>query len=341
MKIVCFVGSGFNYLLADIVKSKGIYTKDDVPLHKEIIQLNKLWGHLDLLLSPFSNIIPTKHGEELLEAIAGIQRVYNSFNGRDDNSQIDGAGFSARIKESMQKVGEQFIKFEASRGYAYIHSALPNLGKAIQTSLLQNGVENLYLCSTNYDGIVDSLFTYYCEHESKRKFILRDGFIHGRFDDWTFRNARYKIAHLHGSYRYFKGINGTTKLDKGVTNYNPVMIFDDPNCKEAAIKGDAVLSANFLELERHLKICDKVITIGNSFKTEPHLKRLIHTHFNRPNTQMVVCSNKPDEVASILEPCYDYQIVHRSTEHVKSEKDLIELFKQLMSSEAQSWVATA
>ncbi|MDO6390822.1 hypothetical protein Q4E40_11840 [Pontibacter sp. BT731] len=340
MKIVCFIGSGFNNMAAGIVKSQNIYTKEGIPLHEEISRLNRLWGHLDLLLSPFNNIITTKHGEELLEAVVGIQKAYNKFIGRGDDSPIDAAEFSARIKGRMQEVGEQFIKFEASGGYSYIHNALPNLGRSIQY-LLKNRVENLYLCTTNYDGIIDSLFTYYCKDESKRKFILKDGFIHGRFDDWLFRKANCKIAHLHGSYRYFRDIDSTRKLDKGVANHNPVMIYDDPNCKEAAIIEDPVLSANFLELERQLKVCDKVITIGNSFKTEPHLKRLLRTHFNRPNTQLVVCSNKPSEVASVLETCYDYQISQYSTEHVKSEKDLIKLFDQLLISAGENWLATA
>lgn len=329
MKIVCFIGSGFNYILADIVKPYNIYTYNDSPLHEEIIRLNKLWGHLDLLLSPFTRIYPTKNGEELLEFVASLQKVYNNFIGRPDNGQLSALEFSARIQQSMLKVGRQFMTFETNKGYSHVHTALPNLGKAVQNLLYTNKVEKLYLCTTNYDGLIDSLFTYYCEKESKWKYVLKDGFIKGNYNDWLFRKAEYKIAHLHGSYKYLRSTDGTIKIDKGAENYNPVMIYDDPSCKEAAIKQDSVLSSNLLELERQLKECDKVISIGNSFKTEPHLKQLLNANFNRPNTELIICSNKPQDVVSELVPHYSYPIYSQSTEYVKSEKQLIELFDKL------------
>ncbi|MBW3364563.1 hypothetical protein [Pontibacter populi] len=249
--------------------------------------------------------------------------------------------FAAQIKLAMQRVGKQFTRFETDGGYSLINTAIPNLGKSFYELLNTKEVNSFYLCTTNYDGILDSLLTYYCGEELKRKFVLKDGFIHGHFENSLFRRSKYKIAHLHGSYKYFKSSDSTIKLERGVVNSNPVMIYDDPNCKEAAIRQDSVLSANLLELEYQLKVCDRVIIIGNSFKTEPHLKRLINTHFNRPNTQIIISSDKPEEVASTLEPYYNFPIYTQSTMHIRSEQHLIELFKKLFDSNYYRMLATA
>lgn len=345
MKVVCFIGSGFNYLLADIVKPLKGYTFENVTLYEKLISLNKLWYQFDPLFIPFQDFIHTRNGEEILEAIEGFHKVYESFISDQDKieTQKDKTYplHLARIEIEMRKVGERFAKFEKSGGYSVINQAFPNIGKAFNNSLKQNHVSDFFLCSTNYDGIIDSLLTYYCNRDLRRKFILIDGFIHGNFNPEFFQKSKYKLAHIHGSHRYYEGANGTVKLERGVLNCRPVMIYNNPQRKEAAIKKDNVLSANLLELERQLAICDKVITIGNSFKTEPHLKDLIKSKFNRPRTQMIVCSDKPDEVVSFLEPYYDFPIYQQSTENVTSEEQLIKLFNQLFSATNLNMLATA
>lgn len=342
MKIVLFVGSGFNYMLADIVKPLRIYTKDENPLHEEITRLNNLWYRFEPLLSPFNNYIPTKSGEELFEAVEGFQKVYNKFIGKSDVDQADtSAMFASRIKKEMQKIGEQFTKFEKEKGYSTISSALPNFGKAFSHTLKQNNVRDFYLCTTNYDGIIDSLLTYYCDFNSKRQFLLKDGFIHGRFNKRLFKNFNCKMAHIHGSYRYSKRAFETVKLNKEIFNTSPVMIYDNPARKEAAIAENHVLSANFLELERQLRVCDKVITIGNSFKTEPHLQKLIKNNFNRSKTTMIVCSDQPDKVTPFLKACYDYPIYTQATTHVKTEAQLIMLFDRLFKTDNIDMLAVA
>jgi NAD-dependent SIR2 family protein deacetylase len=345
MKIVCFIGSGFNNMLADIVKPYNIYTADDTPLHEKLGTLNNLWNQLELLFVPFHEFIPNRYGEQMLEALDGIQTMLHktasigNIGSRFSKPTLITA--SHLIKEEMRKVGEHFTRFERNDGYAAIHKALPNFGRAFDNLLCNRFVSDLYICTTNYDGIVDSLLTYYCRESKGRKFILKDGFIYSRFNEEFFRNARYKIAHIHGSYRYFIGTSYTEKLNKGIINTNPLMIYDNPIRKESAILKNDVLSANYRELKRQLAECDKVITIGNSFRTEPHLQELIKRDFNRPNTQMVVCSNKPNEVVSVLEPYYDFPIYTKSTECVKSEEDLIELFSELLGTTDMGSLATA
>lgn len=342
MKIVCFIGSGFNYMLADIVKSQNQYTKNDSSLHEELVRLNNLWYQFEPLLSPFNNYIPTKYGEELLEAVEGFQSLCNQFIGRVDDTLFNTETlFAARIKREMQKIGMQFTKFEKEGGYSLINRSLPNFGRSFNDLLSKNGISNLYLCSTNYDGITDSLLTYYCDKEHKRKFILKDGFINRRFNPGFFINSNYKLAHIHGSYRYYEGDNNTLKLDREIINNNPVMIFDNPIRKEEAILKNCVLATTYRELERQLSTCDKVISIGNSFKTEPHLKRLFRTYFNRPETQLIVCSDRPDDVVSTLTPYYDYTIYTQSTKHVQSEEQLIRLFSQLFDFKDLNMHATA
>ncbi|MCC9135756.1 hypothetical protein ACFSKU_17175 [Pontibacter silvestris] len=150
MKIVLFVGSGFNYMLADIVKPLKTYTKDEKPLDKEIERLNNLWYRFEPLLSPFNNYIPTKRGEELFEAVEGFQKVYNKFIGKSDIDLANTtAMFASRIKQEMQKTGEQFTKFEIEKGYSNISSVLPNFGKAFSLTLKKNNVSDFYLCTTN------------------------------------------------------------------------------------------------------------------------------------------------------------------------------------------------
>ncbi|PRY14912.1 hypothetical protein CLV24_103151 [Pontibacter ummariensis] len=345
MKIVCFIGSGFNYMLADIVKSQSIYTKDDIPLHEKLISLNNLWYQLEPLFLQFHEFIPNRHGELMLEALDGIQAMLQKTATRGNASSLVDQSplFTANllIKEEMRKVGEHFTMFERNEGYSTIHRALPNFGRAFNGLLRSQLVSDLYLCTTNYDGIIDSLLTYYCRESKSSKFIMKDGFIHGRFNESFFRNSRYKIAHIHGSYRYFQGNNYTEKLKKETINSSPLMVYDNPIRKEATILQNEVLAANYRELRRQLTMCDKVITIGNSFKTEPHLQRLINTHFNRPNTQLLVCSDKPEEVVSELEPYYNFQINTQSTEHVKSEKQLIGLFDRLLSAKRMATLARA
>ncbi|MCC9135755.1 hypothetical protein ACFSKU_17170 [Pontibacter silvestris] len=155
------------------------------------------------------------------------------------------------------------------------------------------------------------------------------------------KNFNFKIAHIHGSYKYSKKAFETVKLNKEIFNTSPVMIYDNPARKEAAIAENNVLSANFLELQRQLKTCDKVITIGNSFKTEPHLQKLIKNNFNRPKTSLIICSDQPDKVTPSLQTCYDYPIYTQATTHVKTEAQFIKLFDQLLKADKLDMLSVA
>ncbi|MFD2246823.1 hypothetical protein [Pontibacter ruber] len=345
MKVVCFIGSGFNYMLADIVKPQTDLTIGNITLYEELISLNNLWQEFDYPLLQLGSFIPDRRGERMLEAVENIQSILqkSSTIGNKINStdQSPHAILDIFIKEHIQRVGERFTKFEENGGYSKINRVFSNFGAAFTSILQKNHISEFYLCSTNYDGIVDSLLTYYCKHEMKRKFILKDGFINEDFYCDLFRRYNYKIAHIHGSYRYFDGPNRTIKVGKAIVNEKPLMIYGNPYRKESSILNNHVLKVNYLELKRLLSSCDKVVAIGNSFNDEPHLLDLLRSTFNRPETQMIVCSDKPHVVASVLEPYYGYTIHTQSTKHVQSEEQLIKLFSKLLSSTSMNMLATA
>ncbi|MET3540471.1 NAD-dependent SIR2 family protein deacetylase [Pontibacter aydingkolensis] len=149
------------------------------------------------------------------------------------------------------------------------------------------------------------------------------------------------MAHLHGSYKFRRGRQFTSKLRREVVNDNPVMIYNSPKLKEALIKEDTVLKTYYNQLSKDLQTYQRLIILGCSFKTEPHLRHLIEKYFNRHGTEVIVCSDKPEEIVSILEPHYNFPIYTQSTEHVKSEKQLIELFDKLFSATSMEILATA
>jgi NAD-dependent SIR2 family protein deacetylase len=349
MRIVWFVGNGFNYMLANIVKlysqekSKSRLISDIERVHDELVNLNNLWGELDNILTSPSLAFPSSNGEEILQYFQTVfeSPLFKNMLSRDYNIEYSENSHRNLLQDEIKRISYHFTEFENTEGYRDIYKLFPSLGSSLNEIIKSNRIQDLHVFTTNYDGILDSLLTYYDTNLRKRQFLLKDGFYFDNFIADRYRRAQFSIAHIHGSHKFCKRNNQTIKLERGLINNNPMMVYDSPSLKESIILENEVLSVYFSELADKLTNCDRIIVLGNSFKTEPHIKKLISKHFNRSNTELIICSDKPDEVASVLEPYYSFPIYTQSTTHVKSEQDLINLFGKLFDIRSYRMLASA
>lgn len=242
--------------------------------------------------------------------------------------------FDIARKESLKEVALDFKRFESSSGYSTIRKLFPTFGLNFEKMLKHNEIEELFICTTNYDGILDTLFTY-PSRANGTHFIFNDGFgksnlpYHLKLYDNYLRNAKRCMVHLHGSYKFAKKGDNTYKLTGNIYNDEPVLVFNNPFLKEKEILDDQVISSYYRMLVERMKTYDRIIIIGNSFKNEPHIKELISKYFDRPNTELIVCSLDPDEIVKELQSHYSKEIYQFSTKNICSERQLLNLLYHL------------
>ncbi|MCC9165462.1 SIR2 family protein [Pontibacter harenae] len=349
MKTVAIIGSGLNYIIADIINqyskesSKSHLKQELEQAHRDLLALNNLWGELDNILNNPSSAFPSKNGEEIIQFYQTVfeSKLFKNMISRDYNIEYSVSSHRNLLQDEIKRICYRFTEFENKGGYSNIKKLLPHIGDNFSNILRKNEVRKLHIYTLNYDGVLDALLTERRKVSQKQDYLFKDSFHYGEFNQWKLNNLPYLMGHLHGSYKYKRNTHSTTKLKKGIINENPVMIYNSPNLKKTLIKEDPVLKAYYNQLAMDLKTYQRLVVLGASFKTEPHLLELIRTAFNRPNTHLIVCSDKPREVASILESYYDFPIYVQSTEHIKTETDLIKLFDQLVSTKSTNFVATA
>ncbi|WP_187262234.1 SIR2 family protein [Pontibacter beigongshangensis] len=349
MDTVTIVGSGFNYIIAGIVKQ---YTQEKSNYHlrieleqtyDDLLRINNLWGELDDILNSPTLAFPSKNGEEIMQYFQSVfeSSLFKNMMSRDYDIEYSAASHQNLLQNEIKRIGYRSTEFEKRGGYSNIKRLLPNLGENFLELLIKNNISKMHIYTLNYDGILDTLLTRRGIDNQGQEYLFKDSFYFSEFQPWKLKSLPYLMAHLHGSYKYKRGKYSTSKVGRKIVNDNPVMIYNSPKLKETLIKEDPVLKAYYSQLTRDLQTYQRLVILGCSFKTEPHLKQLIEKYFDRHGTEVIVCSNKPEEVVSVLEPHYSFPIYTQSTEHVKSERQLIELFDRLFGAASMDIRATA
>lgn len=347
MDTVTIAGSGLNYILASIVKQYSQdepnyhFKKECEQIHHDLLELNSLWGELDDILSNSTSAFPSKNGEEIIQYYHSVleSTLFRNLTSRDYNVDYSAESHQNLLQDEIKRISYRFTEFKKRGGYRSIKKLFYNVGESFFNLLTKNNIGKMHIYTLNYDGVLDTLLTR--KGNQGKEYLFKDSFYFSEFQPWRLRNLPYLMAHLHDSYKYRKGLHSTSKVNRDIVNDNPAMIYNNPKLKETFIKADPVLRAYYNQLIADLQTHQRLIILGSSFKTEPHLKHLIKKYFNRPNTELVVCSDKPEEIVSVLMPHYDFPIYTQSTGYVKSEKQLVELFDRLLSPDIIEMPATA
>lgn len=341
MKSILFAGNGLNRLIANIIRN---YPRDKAPhdlkleldiIANKIDDVAGLWERFKYAFPKIKQLHPNLCDEQIFS-------IFNEFTNEDffkeeiPESLI--TKLSDRIdiarKESLKEIAMDFKRFEDSSGHRTIRRLFPSFGSGFENMLNYSGTEEVFICTTNYDGILDTLLTYPVRVKGTH-FIYTDAFRkssipgHLKLNEHYLKNAKRSLVNLHGSYKFTRKGENTYKLTGNIYNNEPVLVFNNPFLKEKEILSDQVLSSYYRALIEKLKTHDRIIIVGNSFKNEPHIKELISKYFNRSETEIVVCDLNPEEVVKELQSHYSKEIYQFSTRGVSNMGQLFNLLYPL------------
>ncbi|WP_242926191.1 hypothetical protein [Pontibacter vulgaris] len=341
LKSIVLFGNGFNKLLASLVrnypevnKPKDLKT-DLATISNNINDVAGLWERFKDAFPKIKRSHPNLCDEQILCLLNELsnEEFFKEVIPKDKIEELAGRVDTAR-KNSLREVASDFKRFEDISGNKVIRKLFPCFGIGFDNMLNYNEVEELFICTTNYDGILDTLLTSPVRINGTN-FIYPDCFGrsniegHLKLNEYMLRNVKRCMVHLHGSYKFTKRGSSTYKLTGDIFNEEPVLVFNNPFLKEKEILEDQVLSIYYRALTERLKGYNRLVIIGNSFRNEPHLKELISQHFNRIGTEVIVCSLNPEEVANELKDCYQKEIFQFTTKSIENEKQLIDLLYHL------------
>ena len=338
--VILITGNGFNYLISDIIKNiphDKIPNNINIPvtdITTGISNITNLWQKFDKV---FSDLKTKSRGnlneEELIGMIHSVLDLFSNISGFEEilqPSQILQIQqiFDSLILTELKNISEEFRQYHDSEGYKAIKKLFPTFGKKFQ-NMLQEKCLNFNIYTTNYDGLLDTLLT-----DNPCGFIFRDCFSKKINDDFLtiepkyLQNNRYILAHIHGSYLYQRYFGHTYKQKRASLNNSPIMVFNNPDLKKTVITNDNVLNLYYDKLKSDMGTFDKIIIIGNSMKTEPHIKSLIREHFSkRQNTEILVCSPTPSDIKKELEPYFSNSIIEINSTTIKTDMDLIAMIE--------------
>jgi hypothetical protein len=339
MKILLLIGNGFNHLLLNIIKNYPLYrlprnikTNQDkiVEVLGQIIYL-----YYELPLEELKRTVKASDWEESLSGFNNYCEFIDKHKLHGDPKPLGmfmKHKMDELVKSSMRNVASKSNLAERQGAYKDIKRVFPSFGLDFKKLIDCNGVTDLSIFTTNYDGILDTLLT-----DQSGNFLFRDSFGFSgtqgvlKFNPYYLNKNRLSIAHLHGSYKFYE-VNGETfKLKGTIFNENPIMVLSSPELKENVLIGNNVLSAYYDRFKNNLREYDRIVIFGNSLNSEPHLKKAIKENFNRIGTELVICSNSPDKVEQQLKGYYDQFIYKFGTNDVMRERDLLNLFYQLFN----------
>lgn len=354
MKIIFLVGNGFNYLIEDIIKHHEFDnggTPDELKHKRETSQgisnITALWKKFDTVFAEFETHFKERgmkiSHEDLVRMVYTVINLFSSMPGLSQVLAPEDIGklrdiFSKFLLDKIREIADEFMEHHNSGQYGEIRRYLPTFSSNVQAILMENHVQKANFCTTNYDGILDTLLT-----KQPKGFITDDGFrsttppssVLDIYPSYL-SSKSLVLTHLHGSYLYTKRFGKTYKTNDYSSNDEPVMVFNDPKMKREIIRSDSVLWSYFLKLNGDLKEFDKLIIFGNSMSSEPHIKTLIQNNFNRPNTVIVIASRSPEKVTRELEamhegkPVYTGRIVEKSTEGIRDSDSLFALIRDMI-----------
>lgn len=345
--IVVIVGNGLNRLVAEVAKNqprpKNLGFSEPIypaKVSENIHSLCNLWDQFNFL-EDIQKAHPNLTTEEifgLFKQFAFLLKNHEFCKDllKDNDFDLDDI-IEKLIENNIVAVSHKFMEYERIGWYREIRKLFTNFGFDFRRSLKVNDVSHLFICTTNYDGILDTLL-----HNDK---FLPDGFANyhptkqsfRQLNKWVLNKEKYSLVHIHGTYKLVKEAHDTYKIVGTTPNENPVIILNQPNSKEVRIKEDPVLNVYFEKLIQELKTCHKLIILGNSFQNEPHLKKAIKENFNRMNTELVICDLNPDAVERQLAGYYVGPTLKITTDGLNSERELIHLFDELFGDDLMSY----
>jgi NAD-dependent SIR2 family protein deacetylase len=338
MKVVMLIGNGFNCQIASLISNM---SQERLPKELEtspgdiLNNLNAL-SRLGFCPNETYGVIQPDHSilmkEENIRIIKHFLQSAGLENHPSDWKAEARKYLSLKLQELIIAIGERFRRYQDQGGYRDIKKLFRYFGESFICLLEENKVEKIHICTTNYDGVLDTLLT---TPRGRDAFLFKDGFGNGRSGNYkeikpaSFRLLNRYLFHLHGSYKFLNLDGETCKITGNVINDNPVIVFNNPDKKERIINRDRVLSAYFEKLKADLKTFDRLIIYGNSLINEPHIKQAIQQHFNRAHTELVICSLHPHTVEKEVKPYYSQKIYKVATGNITSEQELLNLFDQL------------
>lgn len=344
MKVVMLIGNGFNCQIASLIAnmSEGNLPKGlEMPLQQIRHNLNAL-SRLGFCPNDTYGVIKPDHSilmkEENIRIIRHFLHSVGLENGPSDWKAEARKYLALKIQELIITIGERFRLYQDMGGYRDIKKLFRHFGDSFVGLLEANHIGKIHICTTNYDGVLDTLLT---TSRGKDAFLFKDGFGNGRCDQLkvikpaSFTRMDRYLFHLHGSYKFLNLDGETCKITGNIKNDNPVIVFNNPDKKERIISRDRVLSAYFEKLKADLRTFDRLIIYGNSLINEPHIKQAIQQHFNRAHTELVICSLHPHKVEKEVKPYYSQKIYKVGTGNITSEQQLLNLFDQLLKKGSQ------
>jgi hypothetical protein len=188
VKRVFLIGNGFNYLTADIINrhdGSGIaertYQRKEVCVNN-ILFLTRLWERFDEAFDELKKETKGLGDEELIGIIQCVINFFSCLEGLVDNvdiSQIQGLISQLFDKFLVQKVidiANDFRHHEGIADYKGIKQYFKTLPYAIEGFIRENPECNFNLYTTNYDGILETVFAK-DRPQGGSGFISEDGFI--------------------------------------------------------------------------------------------------------------------------------------------------------------------
>jgi NAD-dependent SIR2 family protein deacetylase len=338
MKVVMLVGNGFNCQIASLISnlSGESLPKDLETSPKDILTNLNILSQLGFCPDGTYGEINPDHTILMKEENIRVIRSFIQSAGLESDTLDWKAAakkyLSLKLQELRREVGERFRRYQHQGGYSDIKKLFRYFGDNFIKLLDENDISKIHICTTNYDGVLDTLLT---TSRGKDAFLFKDGFGNGKSEYFkeikthSFNQLNQYLFHLHGSYKFQKQDGETFKISGHLKNDKPVIVFNNPDLKEWIINKDRVLCAYFEKLKSDLKTFDRLIIYGNSLINEPHIKKAVQDNFNRPNTNVVICSLNPEEVEKEIKPYYSQRIYKVATQKITSEKELLHLFDQL------------
>ncbi|MBG0769531.1 hypothetical protein [Methanococcus maripaludis] len=321
-----------NNFLINFEKLINLWDEPERPFSDLVYNLNLLLKDHNLTTEQIIGII-NKTSEFIENKLSNESSVKN-FHVKDLSLKIN----SILIYDALKNCSDRFQDYENNGNYTILRELFRDekgyFGKCFD-ELIKN--ENIHIYSTNYDGIIHSILSYYVETKSTLNYFGADGFINGDFQTWVLQRNRNLLLLLHGSYRFMlneeSNINKPTTYGYDLSEKNhPIMVYNDPCLKMDVIRNYYVLNYYFEIFKESLQNCSKLIIFGNSLKSDPHIVKAISNNFDKEKELIIVDYDEDccKSVENILKEHCQFKIKFEQTKEIHTTEELLNLFEELI-----------
>lgn len=379
--ICLLVGNGFNLMLNNIIENEiNLNSKNKNMNNSEVEELkdlqNKfldqtnLWKEFDDIFNSLkSDTGINSNDEEMISIVYTIIELLSIVGNKAEkyhgifSDEIHGIQrkFNELIGDKINSIIKRFYEFEETKYYSKLKSLFyikSNTFADEISKLLKDSRTNLKIFTTNYDGIMETLL-----NRAKKGvkltgelFITKDGFgtispkmnLGVEPDDYLcfyekiVENEKHICVHLHGSYKFVAlKDNKVFKSKKFIENSLPVIVFNSPLRKKDIIEEYSVLDKKFEIFKNSLNICKKLIIIGSSLESDPHIVRAIIENVQKKTEVKIISYDKfsAARVSNILKTHgFKGKITVGETKNIKSPKELLSLFKKEFYNNIFEWL---